>query len=114
MPGITNGAELVRRLAESGTVNAKIDCARDCLRAVRMSHGRVATADEVVAALHERFGPTHMTVVKARALAETGVWTGPPKAEDVPIEEQILADEKKAAADRERPAAQPKSADPKK
>ena len=91
MPGITNGAELVRTLAAGGTGKDKLDCARDCLRAVRLDEARVATAAEVAAALHARFGPTHLTVLKAKALAETGVWAGPPKTEDVPIEEQLLA-----------------------
>jgi hypothetical protein len=97
MPGITNGAELVRKLAESGTINDKLECARNALRAAKMEHGRVATSAEVVAALHDRYGPTHMTVVKAKALAETGVWTGPVQPEDVPIEEQLLAAETKPA-----------------
>lgn len=92
MPAITNGAELVRKLAETGTINDKIECARNCLKAVRMEHGRVATAEEVIAALLARFGPTHLTCVKARALADTGEWKGPPKVEDVPVEEQLLAE----------------------
>ena len=96
MPGITNGAELVRKLAELGTINDKIECARGCLKAVKMLHGRVATADEVVEALLARFGPTHMTCVKARALAATGEWKGPTQPEDVPIEVQLLAEAKPA------------------
>lgn len=97
MPGITNGAELVRKLAELGTINDKIECARGCLKSVKMLHGRVATAEEVLDALLARFGPTHMTCVKARALVETGEWKGLPKIEDVPIEEQILAEKAEPA-----------------
>lgn len=112
MPGITNGAELVRKLAASGTGKDKLDCARDCLRAVRMNDGRVASAGEVVAALHERFGPSHLTVQKARALAEAGVWAGPPKAEDRAIEDELLA-EAAAPKEPEKPAAG-KAGEPKK
>lgn len=89
MPKITSGAELVRRLRESGTGEDKLAVARKVL-----AEKRAATAEDVVAALGDALGEGHMTVQKAAALAETGEWAGPKAEAAVPIEEQILAAKK--------------------
>lgn len=94
MAGVTNGAELVQKLARTGTGAGKLAVARAELARVKNEDGRVATADEVIAALDRRFGADHLTVAKAREIAAVGEWKGPAAAGDVPIEEQLLAEKK--------------------
>jgi hypothetical protein len=91
MPAITSGALLTKKLAESGTGEAKLALARKCLTDARDA-GRTATAAEVVAAL-ELGGAPEMTIMKAKALAETGEWHGPPEVSAPPVEEAMLAAE---------------------
>jgi hypothetical protein len=88
MPAITSGALLTKKLAETGTGEAKLAIARKCLIDARDA-GRAATAAEVVAAL-ELGGAPDMTVLKAKALAETGEWHGPPADVNTPVEEELL------------------------
>jgi len=88
MPKITSGAELVRRLRESGTGEDKLAVCRKVL-ASAPDPRRVTSAD-VVAAIEAAF-PHSLTVEKAKALAETGEWAGPKSDQAVPIEEQVLA-----------------------
>jgi len=104
MPAITSGALLTKKLAELGTGETKLAIARKCLSAARDA-GRTATAADVVAAL-EAGGAPEMTVLKAKALAETGEWNGPPTENVTPIEELLLAAEGGA------PAAEPAAAEP--
>lgn len=85
---ITSGALLTKKLAESGTGEAKLALARKCLTDARDA-GRTATAAEVVAAL-ELGGAPEMTVLKAKTLAETGEWHGPPADARTPVEEELL------------------------
>lgn len=106
MPAITSGALLTKKLAELGTGETKLAIARKCLSAARDA-GRTATAADVVAAL-EAGGAPEMTVLKAKALAETGEWNGPPAENVTPIEELLLAAEGGAPA--EPPAAEPEPA----
>jgi hypothetical protein len=91
MPAITSGAMLTKKLAETGTGEAKLALARKCLIDARDA-GRSATAAEVVAAL-ELGGAPEMTVLKAKTLAETGEWHGPPADVKTPVEEELLAAE---------------------
>lgn len=87
---ITNGAELVRKLRESGTPGHLLAPARALLASVHDDHGRLATSDEVLATLTAELGDEHGTVVKAHQIAETGDWKRPePKTEDE-IEEKLL------------------------
>ena len=100
MPGITNGAELVKRLKATGTGEAKLAAARRVLADVSEQRGRVATAAEVIAGLAEA-GAGEGTLDKARQLAETGEYKGPAAAPDLAIEDRLLA---APPADDDRPA----------
>lgn len=92
MPGVTNGAELVKRLRESGTPDGPLAPARACLHEVRAGDRRSATADEVLAAMEAALGPDHGSVRKARCLIATGAVTAA-AAPTIPIEDQLLAAE---------------------
>ena len=91
MAAVTNGAELVKRLAASGTPDAKLAPARRLLADLHRAERRVANAAEVLAALEDALGPDHMTVAKARQIADTGRWVRPAAAEVRSIEEELLA-----------------------
>ena len=84
-----NGAELVKRLADSGTPAGKLEPARAALRSVWEGEGRLAGCDEVVAAL-EAAGVPELTLAKARAFAETGEYTPAPSGAARPIEDELL------------------------
>lgn len=71
MPGIQNGAELVKRLKESGTGESKLAIARKVLADTYKFERRTATSDEILLAL-ESAGVSESTITKARSLAETG------------------------------------------
>ncbi len=88
-PAILNGAELVRRLKEHGTGETKLAVARKVLADIHRTEHRVASAAEVIDALTAA-AAGEGTLLKARVLVETGTWSGPPKAEDVPIEDELL------------------------
>ena len=99
MPAVTNGAELVKRLKATGTPDSRLAPARAKLREVHADHGKVASADEVVAALEAAYGPTHMTVVKAKAIREAGEWKPPGAARAAAAIEDMLADSGMAVSD---------------
>lgn len=84
-----NGAELVRKLAESGTGTAKLDVARKVLADTDEQEGRVATAEEVVTAL-ESAGVSEGTLEKARSIIQTGKWDGVRVEKEKPVEERLL------------------------
>jgi hypothetical protein len=90
MPGITNGAELVKRLRESGTGADKLAVGVKLLE----ESGGKATAEQIADALGERFGEHHGTVVKARQLVATGELAPPPKQAEPP-EAKFMKDDKK-------------------
>lgn len=90
---VTNGAELVKRIKATGTNDARLVVAREKLREVHAARGAVASADEVIAALEENYGPDHMTCVKARAIAERGEWAKPETSKtEVPIEDLLTGE----------------------
>lgn len=87
MPAITSGAELVRKLKESGTGEAKLLVARGVL----VARGAKATAGDVLEALALQF-PGSLTVAKAKSLAAIGEWN-PEDAKPAPtIEDELLAE----------------------
>ncbi len=90
MPEIKNGAELVKKLKESGTGDSRLAPARECLTRVKGERGEVASSAQVVAALESAYGADHMTVVKAKALAATGEWAKKTPAKPVAIEDELL------------------------
>lgn len=95
MPGVTNGAKLVKLLIESGTperADGPLAAARRCLAEVHAAEGRVATAHEVAAALAADLGEDHGTTAKARRLIATGS-AEPPKHSGKPIEDELAGDE---------------------
>lgn len=77
MPAVTNGAELVRRLKESGTGASKLEPARKFLQSEYERRQRVPSATEVISAM-EVAGVPESTIEKARHIAEMG---HPPKVE---------------------------------
>lgn len=95
MPGVTNGAKLVKLLIESGTpdrTDGPLSAARRCLAEVHAADGRVATAKEVADALADELGEEHGTTAKARRLIATGS-AAAPKQSDRAIEDELLSDE---------------------
>ncbi len=83
---ITNGAELTRKLRESGTGGAKLLVCEAKLNEIDKAEKRPATSDEIIAELEKSF-PGSMTVEKARQFADCGEYTPnkiaqPPKPED--------------------------------
>ncbi len=90
-PKIADGAELTRRLRDSGTGEAKLLVCRQVLRTHR-DMGELASADDVIDAL-KTDGRWAGTVAKAESLRDTGEM--PSKAAAgygvVPIEDQLLA-----------------------
>lgn len=123
MLAITNGAELVRKMAEHHTPKEKLAAARELLARVhREENKRIATADEVLAVLAGQFDEEHMTLLKAREIARTGTYAGPKKDDARPIEDVLLGIEgpKEEPATLEEssnlpaePKADPKTAPPK-
>ena len=90
MAAITSGAELVKKLKESGTGEAKLLVARGVL----VARGAKATAGDVLEALALQF-PGSLTVAKAKAFAEVGEWN-PESARPIPTIEDELLTEKPA------------------
>lgn len=86
MAAVTGGADLVRRLRESGTGEDKLAVAR----AVLAEKGAASTSGDVLAALEARF-PGTLTVAKARAYCETGEWVPDSARPLANLEDQILA-----------------------
>lgn len=84
-----NGAELVRKLAESGTGEAKLDVARKTLVTINDQEQRLATAEEVLAAM-ESAGVSEGTLEKARSIIQTGKWDGVRVEKEKPVEERLL------------------------
>lgn len=87
---ITNGAELVAKLAATGTGEAKLAVARKHLGFIHRSENRVASAAELLDVLAKEFGEEHMSVRKARCIAETGEWAGPIEMRNPPIEQILM------------------------
>lgn len=85
-----NGAELLKKLAETGTGKDKLALANNVLAFVYKKFGRVATANEVLDAL-EQNGAPEFTLHKAKCIAETGGWTPAVADGEVPLYEQLLA-----------------------
>ena len=93
MAKVKNGAELVKRLKATGTPDQRLAPARDVLAKVHAEQNKVANSDQVIMALEARFGPDHMTCVKARAIAATGDWNPPVNQTPVrAIEDELLGD----------------------
>lgn len=110
MSAVTNGAELVKRLAASGTPDSKLEAARRLLFETHGTEQRVATSDEVIAALAEKLGGGHATVAKAKQIAETGDYMRGTQP-GVSIEDKVLladAERKAKAAAAGKPADPPK------
>lgn len=101
---VENGAELVRRLAKTGTGEAKLAVARTVLADTWQHERRVASGDEVILAL-ESAGAGEGTLDKARQIRDTGEWAGPQDRTAVPVEDQLLAEAAK-------PEPAPDKADP--
>jgi hypothetical protein len=89
MSAITNGAELVKRLKDHGTGETKLAVVRKLLADTHRIENRVAHADEVLAEL-VKAGVGEGTLLKARTLAETGEWKGPPADLTLSIEDELL------------------------
>ena len=87
---VGNGAELVKKLAATGTGLDKLAIARNFLAFVNRKEKRVAGSAEVIHAL-ELGGAPALTVEKARQIAETGEWTGPVSEKEVPVEDLLLS-----------------------
>lgn len=104
MPAITSGPELVKKLRDSGTGHSKLRIAREELDRVYAAHGRVATADEVIAALTEG-GVGELTLDKAHQLAATGEYKGPPQKSFDSAEDRYAEIEAKQKAEAEAAAA---------
>lgn len=91
MAAVKNGAELIRRLKATGTPDQRLAPGREALKRIRDERKEVANSAQVIAALEEAYGPTHMTVVKAKAIAANGEWVRPVEAKPiVAIEEELL------------------------
>ncbi len=83
-----NGAELLKKLAESGTGKGKLEAGNQVLAFVWKKYERVATANEVLDAL-ETTGAPELTLKKAKAIAETGVWNPAAEQPDLPLYEVL-------------------------
>lgn len=96
-----NGAELTRLLARHGTGKDKLDVCRAVLQRVHDEEKgkRIATCDEVLAGLADALHRDHVTLKKAKALADTGVWTGPDQAPPPTIDEILAPDPHPAAGE---------------
>lgn len=85
-----NGAELLKRLAETGTGAAKLELPRQLLAFTHRKYGKIATANEVLDAL-EKGGAPELTLAKAKEIAATGKYDPAAKAPETPVEELLLA-----------------------
>ena len=101
MPGVKNGAELVQKLALTGTGANKLAGPRKFLEDIHRVEGRIATATEVYGVMESgqyevggqkiQVQPSpEATLVKARELMRTGEWNGPPQDLEQTIEEKLL------------------------
>lgn len=90
MSVVTNGAELVRKLRETGTGESKLAIARKVLQDVFARDKRHATAEEVLDALRGSSDVTPATVAKAEMIAETGFWSPAAVEKQRPIEDVLL------------------------
>ena len=96
MPGITNGAELIRKLRDSGTGADKLAVARKVLEEM----GADATAQDVLAALTDAF-PGSVTLEKASQFMASGEYNPTlKKPAPVAIEDQVAPPAKQAGVDR--------------
>lgn len=98
-----NGAELVKALKLSGTPDGKLVAARAVLAAAKGK--AVPTTDEVIAAL-EAADVSPGTLVKARAICETG-GIRPPATDGPPVEDVLLGDAEPRAEPDETGGAEP-------
>lgn len=106
MAAITSGVELVQKLKESGTGEAKLNVAREVL----YKYGRAATAAQVVEALEQSDIVPLMTRSKARAFMETGEFS----PETLNVKPVAIEDQLAGVVTRVGPPAQPVDAiDPK-
>ena len=88
MAAITSGAELVKKLKESGTGEAKLTVAR----AVLSEKGAKATAEDVIEALAQKW-PNSLTIKKAKSFAACGEFDPESKEATAPaIEDELLAE----------------------
>lgn len=97
---VLNGAQLADALAKSGSGVRTLAPVRECLLEVHKKYNRIATANEVLAALEGAGDPaspygkfrevTAAALDKARQLAETGKWLAPEHREEKPIEQLLL------------------------
>lgn len=97
---VLNGAQLLKKLVETGTGAQKLTPASNLLEFVYRKEKRIATANEVIDVL-EQAGVTDiysgwprtpdLTVMKARALAATGQWNGTVEVAEVPVWDALLA-----------------------
>ncbi len=95
-----NGAELIERLAATGTGADKLELPRLFLVHTHRKEKRIATATEILDVM-EKAGTHHscmnypptpeLTLAKARQIAETGQYLSVPREEEVPVEKLILA-----------------------
>jgi hypothetical protein len=95
-----NGAELIDRLAQTGTGDNKLALPRALLGYHHRKEHRVARPDELIDAMekagrfagYEQWPETPpLTLEKARAIAATGVWSPALRPAAVPVEQLILA-----------------------
>jgi hypothetical protein len=95
-PPVLTGAELVRRLRDSGTGADKLAVARGVLE----QKGAAATPQDVLAALADRF-PRSVTAEKARQFIEFGEYD-PQRGRPAPVavEDRVEAAAKAGASDR--------------
>lgn len=112
---VANGAELVKRLAATGTGLDKLAVARTFLAFVNRKEKRVAGSAEVIHAL-KLGGVPELTIQKAEQIAETGEWTGPVADKEVPVEDILLSggavpEEEKSAAEQAVETFDPKTAE---
>lgn len=109
----TNGAELVRELAKSGTGERKLGVGRKVLADVWRDRHRIATCAEVIEALEADEFTGEVTVAKARELAglpaPKNVWAA---ASDLPIEAVLLGETAPVTLDAAAEKAPEKPADP--
>lgn len=90
MPKIEDGAKLTTMLKASGTGDSKIDVCRKRLKEIFDAEHRVATSEEVIAAMEEKYDVcSQSTVDKARRIMMTGTAEVPVVPAEVPIEEQL-------------------------
>lgn len=118
MAAVTSGAKLVKMLKETGTGDNKLIWARRALHDAKAA-GKVATADDVIAAMigpddpdlrqEGHLGHFHPTVRKAQTIRDSGKWVDPTQTPKPTIEEELLAAEEAESAEKKPKAAEKKA-----